>query len=230
MSSNPNSVWTRVEPFFAPLPDDRELEQIFSTREIPANLEVPERVEHWSSRFSNPAIRGRGIMPPGPPPAPGDVADFWRKVRPWFPIEKVQKCNSSVLSRLLNAFVEVKPEETRGNRRQRLFVKSHPLLPRLPDDGYTGYSFEVRLRLELESLELDHPQPTQGQSAPLFQPDVDNMRRTIEVELLPALEKDLKELKANIPRFRSHEKLRIDRQNLANRMLQDYYAKKRAKK
>jgi hypothetical protein len=165
-------------------------------------------------------------MPPGPVPSPDDVAEFWTKTRACFAIESVQKKNSSVLSRLVNAFVEVPPENTETDVPDRGFVRSHPLLPQLPGEDYMTYDFDVRLMLALERLELNHPVTPKGQETPTFQQEIDELRQKIETDLLPALEQDFRELRENLPIFRQLEKRRNERQILADRMLQDYFAKK----
>jgi hypothetical protein len=232
VSSNPNNVWARVEPFFAALPTDRDLEQIFACRPIPPARELPDRIEHWSARYAAPAVRanGRAVMPPGPPPSPDDVAEFWTKARTWFPVEQVQQQNSSVLSHLVNAFIEVEPGCGERAYDRRAFARAHPLLPQLEEEEYARYPFEVRLQVELESLGLNHPVGHMRQTVAPFQQEIDELRATIEGELLPALERDLRDIKESIPKFRQLEKRRNERQTLADRLMQDYHTKKRLKK
>jgi hypothetical protein len=126
--------------------------------------------------------------------------------------------------------VEVEIGECQKEATGKRFVRSHPLLPQLDSEEYLKYGFEVRLGLELESLGLNHPVGYLRQAAAPFQQEIDELRRTIEVELLPAIESDFKELKENVPKFRQMEKRRHERQTVADHMMQEYYAKKRVKK
>jgi hypothetical protein len=135
-----------------------------------------------------------------------------------------------VLSHLVNAFVEVAREPPAQRAQKRLFVRSHTLLPRLDEEEYARYPFDVRLQVELESLRLNHPVGHMRQTVAPFQQEIDELRRTIEAELLPALEQDLHEIKESMPRFRQLEKRRNERQTVAEMMMQEYHAKKRLKK
>jgi hypothetical protein len=227
ISPNPNNVWTRVEPFFEPLPSDAELEVLFAQQELPPDVKL-DKIEHWSARFRGPITRanGRAVLPPGPPPPPHALAEYWAKTRTWFAIEPVQKSNSSVISHLLNALVEVDPLPP--NEQKTLFLRTHPLLPNLPSDGYLRLSFEVRLDLELESLGLNAPSIAPGAhtTAPLQQ-EIDALRRKVDDEIMPAIRRDLAELKDGLPGFRLTEERRNQRQKFADEKISDWQLKKR---
>jgi hypothetical protein len=109
-------------------------------------------------------------------------------------------------------------------------VRTHPPFPRLEEEEYARYPFEVRLLVELESLGLNHPVGRMRQAAVPFQQEIDELRHATEAEMRPAVERDLREIRESIPGFRQLEKRRSERQSLAAMMRQKYHAKKRLKK
>jgi hypothetical protein len=227
VSPNPNNVWTRVEPFFEPLPSDSELALLFAQQELPPDVKV-DKLEHWSGRFKAPITRanGRAVFPPGPPPPPDALAEYWTKTRTWFAIEPVQKSNSSVIIHLLNALVEDEPLPSEEQKTR--FLRTHPLLPKLAADGYLRLGFEVRLDLELESLGLNEPMVSAGgqKTAPLQQ-EIDALRRRVEDEIMPAIMRDLADLKVGLPGFRLTEERRNQRQKFADEKISEWLLKKR---
>jgi hypothetical protein len=155
------------------------------------------------------------------------TAEYWTKTRPWFAIEGPQKSNSSIIGHLLNALVEVGPLPA-DHDRKKLFLRAHPLLPRVARDDYLRLGFGVRLELELESLGLNEPGEGVGvrTTAPLQQ-EIDALRRRVDEEIMPAIRRDWAELKEGLPGFRLTEERRNQRQKFADEKLAEWQIKRR---
>lgn len=221
------SVWSRVEVFYGPLPTDQELDALFAKRNAIPGKFVPENVEHWSRHFLSPSVRAndKAVMPPGPPPSESDIAPYWKKSRALFQIEKMQRHNSSVLHRLLNAMVVAgrQPPSGRGDRNAPVFV--HALLPHVNVE-YAKYGFDERLAMELESLGLSEPSEVKRDEVRPFQQEIEKMRREIEEVILPDLDEMYWHLKKKLPEFREKERKRNESARRVSEMMKEYHARK----
>ena len=237
-ASNSNNVWSRVEQFFLPVPSDQEIEKIFNCHRVPTIKEIKGDIVHWSTKISPPSCRanGKAIMPPGPPSSSNDTAKFWTKNKAFFQIEKIQKLNSSPLHCLLNAFVEVKPEEFEQakkliteTRQKNEYARIHSLLPNIDHEGYLEYPFEVRLNLELESLELNQPRKSSMDDKP-FQKEINDLRNNIANKYIPEFDKLHDEIVQNIPEYRKNQQLRNEKTELIDQKINEFSVRKRKRK
>jgi hypothetical protein len=159
VAKHPLDVWLRSAPLFEMIPSAREIEAIcapISFNSIPRPQ--PSGVD-WRTKIANemqeirPDIRKRLRKLPDAPPRATDPSPFWVEKKPPFPIEDLQKRNSSVLHRLISAFVEAKPLPRKDVEKDDPLAV-HSLLPQIECDEYLSFSFEERLEFELESAGL----------------------------------------------------------------------------
>jgi hypothetical protein len=73
---------------------------------------------------------------PKTPSPPSAVADYWRHETPPFPIEDIQRFNSSPIHYLLSAFVNARPDSKPDDSAQPEFLPVHMLLSQIDDDDY----------------------------------------------------------------------------------------------
>lgn len=179
-----NSVWNKADPFFQDLPDNKEFEKMFSIidayaenrknqiREIQSN----EKVQHWNERM-NQYVRSKMHRVPPPPPDANDISDYWKNNQISFQIEEMQKRSFSCFHYLINSFVEIdsfsqkktnsplsspnpneeidtKESEEIKDKKEPNPIASFSLLPQIVSETYMALSFDQRLSLEIESLEL----------------------------------------------------------------------------
>lgn len=237
-ATNSNNVWSRVEQFFLPLPTDQEIEKIFNCKKAPPIKETSGEIVHWSLKLAPPSCRanGKAIMPPGPPSSSNDMAEFWTKNKAFFQIEKMQKLNSSPLHCLLNAFIEITPEEFQEAKSIEIkfqekheYARIHALLPQISRNGYLQYPFETRLDLELESLQLNKPCKASINDKP-FQTEITELRNKITNKITPEINQFHEEIVQNVPEYRKNQQLRNEEMELVDQKINEYIIKKRKRK
>lgn len=237
-ASNSNNVWIRTEPFFMPLPSNQDIDKIFNCRKVPIIKESIDDANHWSLRMAPPSCRanGKAMMPPGPPSSSNDIAEFWKKNKAFFQIEKIQKLNCSPLHCLLNAFVELGPEDfeeakriNKEKKKENEYVRIHSLLPHIDNDGYLEYSFETRLNLELESLELNQPQKSSIDDKP-FQKEIVESRNDISNRIIPKLNEYHDHIMSHIDEYRKTQLLWGETNEIIDQSINECTVKKRKRK
>jgi hypothetical protein len=195
--------------------------------EIPSGAPEPVGPVHWSVRLSEIARRSSDklAMPPGPGPEGSDVNRYWANKSEPFPIEEMQKRNTSVFHMLLNALIEIEDEgkaktERTHPRARRSFLKGHALLPEIPCDPYLGLSFEDRLTLELESLDLGHADGDVGPANPPFHDDIKGLLDELDKSAVPVLRELEPIIRQKMPKFRQIQARRIATRAAIERQLE----------
>jgi hypothetical protein len=143
------------------------------------------------------------LPPPGPPPTSDSLAEYWQNNRPPFPLEEVQRQNTSVLHRVMTAFVPARRLDESQNR--PLLVGPHNLVPIIEVDHYMARPFEERLELELESAGFGLPPGVHhsgGFSA--FSSDIKEYEKEL-AELQPKIQRLQATIVENYPQWQEEE-------------------------
>ena len=169
--------------------------------------------------------------------------NVWSRVEQFFlplptdqEIEKMQKLNSSPLHCLLNAFIEITPEEFQEAKSIEIkfqekheYARIHALLPQISRNGYLQYPFETRLDLELESLQLNKPCKASINDKP-FQTEITELRNKITNKITPEINQFHEEIVQNVPEYRKNQQLRNEEMELVDQKINEYIIKKRKRK
>jgi hypothetical protein len=231
VAKNPLDVWFRSAPLFEMMPSAREIEGLCAPIGFDSIPRPPPSGVHWRTKIANemqeisPEIRKRLRKLPDAPPQAADVSAFWAQKKPPFPIEDLQRRNSSVLHRLVNAFVEAKPLPRQDVKNEDP-LPVHVLLPQIECDEYLAFSFEERLEFELESAGLGRKKE-QAESLPvsdIFAAQVAEYKRELE-EKLPQIDALKEEICEEIEGWRDDQGRRNTEHRKAAALIQD--AKKR---
>ena len=242
-SGNPLDVWYRSEPLFSPLPSPDEISSIFhsiiekSIKNASMKAETPvDKTTHWSvllydkiQKLSKDNKKMPKLLPPpGPPPSPSSISEYWESNQPSFPIETVQKQNSSVMHHLLSAVVEVDPLPASDSKEKKPYLPIHVLAPRLKHDRYLSLNFDTRLDLELKSIGLDDCGDNEMNKNDTFSDEIASMKEKIS-KLIPVVENDARQLLEKLQTFRKVEDQHYTEQTMFNELLQIAQSKKRKK-
>lgn len=240
--SNKMDVWAISQPFFSQLPSNEEIEKLFADcSSIPKTLpQIPEPARHWSVLMQE-IINARKesihlLSPPGPSASPHGISDFWATNQVNFPIEPVQKRNTSVFFYLLNSFVEIPPEddpqeninETTIPSKRKQYLRSHNLAQHVPYDNYLSLPFSTRLDLELKSLDLDKGNSSSIFNERPFESDIRQTKEEIDNVLLPQLIETKQFIMDHIDEYRQDQVKRTDQIIRSKEMI--YEALKRKNK
>ncbi|OHT10029.1 hypothetical protein TRFO_20831 [Tritrichomonas foetus] len=117
-TGNKLDIWVRSTPFFQPLPTAEDIEEV--CKEIIINENPPTQIvtQHWSERMKSIVFQARQdnkkfnrqiLQPPGPPPTSEDTSKYWIGKSTVYPMEDLQRQNSSIVHCLLSAFVKAEP-------------------------------------------------------------------------------------------------------------------------
>lgn len=242
-TGNPLDIWYRSEPMFAPLPTAEEINAVFRST-IEKSLQgasltlsrVTESQIHWSqtlmekvSRLMKDSKRNLKLQPPpGPPPSPDDISDYWVTNPPPFPIENQQKRNCSTMHYLLSSLVETKATKPATPRRKDQFLPLNVLAPKLEFDKYLSLDFDVRLTLELKSIGLDKNDGQSLNHKDTFTDEVAKHQAQIR-ELIPRVEESNHMILEKLPLFRKLEDQHYGEQQYYNELFQLSQSKKRKK-
>lgn len=220
-SGNALDIWNRSAPLFLPLPTVEEIDDICRPIDTDALVVNNPMKQHWSDRLreivknsqkeTKKSKSNQILMPPGKPPAPDDISDYWVKRTPPFQIEEMQKHNKSILHCLLSAFVEAKPlpeSEEKNDLLNEDFLPIHVLLPQLEFDDYMSHPFEERLELELRSAGLEKPKEGINSVNNAFATEIDGYKKEIK-ELQPKIDKIRDEIVEKLPECRKDEDRRM---------------------
>jgi hypothetical protein len=214
---NPLDIWFRSAELFGRLPTKEDLDEICGAPVVDVGTR-PSVKPHWSEEIMKKLHGGvkdtrkcKLQRPPGPPPSSDDLSSFWNGKRIAFPIEDLQKRNSSVIHRLLSAFVEAKQlaENVAAQQtRARDFLSTHVLLQRMSMDEYLSRPFDERLELELRSVGLESPVAADELEVLPFAREIEDLREQME-DLQPVIDHFRMELAEKLPIFRRMEEERI---------------------
>lgn len=220
-SGNALDIWIRSSPLFQPLPSVEEIDEICRAIDTDSIVLTNQSKQHWSDRLreivknsqkeSKKSKNSQILMPPGKPPAPNDISEFWLKQTPPFQIEEMQKQNKSIMHCLLSAFVEAKPlpeSNESDNLANNDFLPIHVLLPQLDFDDYMSHPFEERLELELKSAGLERPKEGVNTVNNAFAKEIEEYKHEIK-ELQPKIDKLRDEIVQKLPEFRQDEDRRM---------------------
>lgn len=234
---NSLDVWLRAQCFFQPLPTVSEFLNMCEIRPI-AKLPPPAPSEHWSFeineivRNSQRENKKTKVLPaPGPSPAKTDISEYWKdpKHQITFPIEDIQKQNSSIMHHLLSAFVEADPMPRNEIDDDLDSLPTHVLLPQIEFDDYLSHSFEERLQLELQGAGLEKPIDTGLiQTDDIFIQEIQHLISDRE-KLVPKIEEAKKEVLDSIPSYHHDERRRMEELKEYHNILRDVQRKKHKK-
>ena len=212
---NPLDIWVMSAPLFRPIPTEEDLNEVCRMVLVDHHVDTVHSKTHWSERMrqivvdTQKDVSKKILLPPGPPPAPDDIAHYWTRRSAPFPMEDIQRQNSSVMHCLLNAFVDAKPLP-KSDCETRDFMPTHVLLPRIEFDEYLNRSFEDRLALELKSAGLEKPVGEfEGGDSPLLAQEIEQFKEELE-KLRPEIERMQMEIVERLPEMREIEERRAE--------------------
>ncbi|OHT11603.1 hypothetical protein TRFO_18859 [Tritrichomonas foetus] len=237
-TGNPLDIWVRSAPLFRPLPTEKDIDEICRAIDTEKLVGTTQSRQHWSdhlrdvvrnSQRESRKSKNQILQPPGKPPSPNEVSEYWRKRVPPFPIEDIQKNNRSTFHYLLSAFVEAKPlpkanDDDIDSPENNDFLLTHVLLPRIGCDDYLSHPFEERLELELQSAGLE--KPTEGQECcnDVFSQEIEQYKEEIN-SLQPQIDLIHDEILSKLPEFVKDEERRMTEQQEYTELLKEFRRK-----
>lgn len=220
-SGNALDIWIRSSPLFQRLPTNQDMDEICQAIDTDSTIFSNQSKQHWSDglceivknsqKESKKSKNNQILMPPGKPPAPNDISEYWAKRTPPFQIEDIQKQNKSIMHCLLSAFVEAKPlpkSQESDDLSNSDFLPIHVLLPQLDFDDYMSYPFEERLELELKSAGLERPKEGMNTVNNAFAKEIEEYKKDIR-KLQPQIDELHDEIIQNLPKYRLDENRRM---------------------
>ena len=169
------------------------------------------------------------LLPPGPPPSPNDLSDYWINNSPLFPIESSHRQNCVSIHFLLSSFIELDSNLLKNDfKKKSLFLPLNVLAPKLLNDKYLCFSFEDRLNFELESIGLNKSFTTISQKDDTFSNEIEKLKHQID-EIEPKLEETRKKLLLDLPIYRKDEDRRINEQEELQDLIFTINSKKKKK-
>lgn len=201
-----------------------------------------EKVPHWSERM-NQYVRSKKMSTvPPPPPDANEISDYWKKNQISFQMEDMQKRSFSVFHHLINSFVELdaplsrvsfqnsplsSPNQTDEiatkesntcEQREPNIIASFSLLPQFASDSYMALSFDQRLSLEIESLDLNPPNGSNFKRTSPIEEEI-NTKIKENDEIVSTLSKMRTSIMDNIDNYRMQQQKRSDMIDETGRLL-----------
>lgn len=218
-SENPRDIWVISAPMFREPPTEEEFREVCKMRLLDSEGEADSRPKpHWSEILGQIASNTQRDhsdkviqRPPGPHPTGSDVSEYWKTHNAPFPMEDMQRQHSSVMHRLLNAFVEAKPLPKSTETQTRDVMPVHVLLPKIELHEYLNYSFDERLEMELESAGLGKlPQDADMQRGP-FADDIAEYEAKLK-EIQELIDQIQNEVIPELPKMHADHQRRLAEQ------------------
>ena len=224
--SGDKAIWSNVDQFFGSLPSEEDIERLLTVPNY--DLNPPVNPEHWSQRFIQIAQQPRESrkntplsLPPLPPPASSDVSDYWKDTTPTFQIEDTQMLNTSTIHRLLAALVVAEPMDETNHALHEEYLKTSPLPPKQTYNQYLSFSFDERLKWELESVGLSPDGLQKNMDDGPFDRELQDYQEKLKA-IAPKLEKYKAKILAQLPRFKQNEQRRIKQNRTFLALVEEY--------